>query len=155
MRKTDEPVILSGGNDMLKVLNWDDGNHQGNDGSDSTRAPHIGTPDDYVRAFTAIELSSCERDMLRAHAKAPGREITGLTLANTVGHFGCRIGNKKYGRLAAKVATAAGLPICATDVSDYLAAIFTLADGKQSDGEDWHWVMHDNVAKALEQAGMV
>ena len=155
MRKTDEPVILSGGNDMLKVLNRDDGDDQGDDGSDRTRAPHIGTPEDYVRAFAAIELSSCERDMLRAHAKAPGREITGLDLANTVGHFGCRIGNKKYGRLAAKVATAAGLPTCVTDVSDYLAAIFTLADGQQSDGEDWVWVMHETAAEALKEARII
>ncbi|MBX2832781.1 MAG: hypothetical protein KTR23_16780 [Rhodospirillales bacterium] len=140
---------------MLKVMNWDDADHQGNDVSDTARAAHIGTTEDYVRAFTTIVLSTCERDMLRAHAKAPGRKITGLSLANTVGHFGSRMGNKKYGRLAAKVATAAGLPMCQTDVSDYLAAIFTLAEGKQSDGEDWDWVMHDNVAKALEQAGMV
>lgn len=50
--------------------------------------------------------------------------------------------HKKYGRLAGKIATAAGLPVCKSDVSDYLAAIFTLADGKQSTGEDWQWVMH-------------
>ncbi|MBC05107.1 hypothetical protein [Thalassospira sp.] len=138
---------------MLKVITWDDADHQTQD--NANLAPHIGRPEDYVRALAEIEMSSCERDMLRAHANAPGRKITGLKLAETVGHFGCRIGNKKYGRLAAKIATAAGLPMCKTDVSDYLAAIFTLADGTQSDGEDWTWVMHDNVVRALEDAGMV
>jgi hypothetical protein len=122
---------------------------------DEVKAPHIGAVGDYVKALSAMDLSSCERDMLRAHAKAPGYEITGLKLAETVGHFGCRIGHKKYGRLAAKIATMAGLPICQTDVSDYLAAIFTLADGKQSDGEDWNWTMHEPVVAALKQLVMV
>ena len=129
---------------MLKVMDWDD-----------IKAPHIGAVEDYVKALSVIELSSCERDMLRAHAKAPGRKITGLKLAETVGHFGCRMGHKKYGRLAAKIATAAGLPACQTDVSDYLAAIFTLADGVQSDGEDWNWTMHEPVVDALRQLGIV
>ncbi|WP_417830377.1 hypothetical protein [Thalassospira sp.] len=138
---------------MLKMITWDDADHQTQ--NDASRAPHIGRPEDYARALGEIEMSSCERDMLRAHAKAPGRKITGLKLAETVGHFGCRIGNKKYGRLAAKIAAAADLPMCKTDVSDYLAAIFTLAEGTQSDGEDWTWGMHDNVARALEDAGIV
>ena len=138
---------------MLEMINRDDVAHQ--PCGDTATTPHIGRPEDYVRALGEIEMSSCERDMLRAHAKAPDRTITGLKLAETVGHFGCRIGNKKYGRLAAKIATAANLPMCKTDVSDYLAAIFTLADGTQGDGEDWTWVMHDNVVKALEDADMV
>ncbi|MHC8495179.1 hypothetical protein ACTU44_21000 [Thalassospira sp. SM2505] len=140
---------------MLKVMDRDDRKQRARDVSVITGAPHIGQVEDYIRALSTIELSSCERDMLRAHAKAPGREITGLELAETVGHFGCRMGLKKYGRLAAKISTAAGLPICQTDVSDYLAAIFTLADGKQSDGEDWNWVMHEQVACAMENLGLV
>ena len=139
---------------MLKVMNWDDTDHQGSETSVTSRAAHIGQVEDYVKALGAIELSSCERDMLRAHARAPGREITGLKLAETVGHFGCRIGHKKYGRLAGKIATAAGLPVCKSDVSDYLAAIFTLADGKQSAGEDWQWVMHAPLADALKKLGI-
>ncbi|NIY76613.1 hypothetical protein HED22_13260 [Thalassospira sp. HF15] len=138
---------------MLELIDRDDAERGTK--ADTVLAPHIGQPEDYVRALSAIEMSSCERDMLRAHANAPGRKITGLKLAETVGYFGCRIGNKKYGRLAAKIATAANLPMCKTDVSDYLAAIFTLADGTQSDGEDWTWVMHDNVARALEDSGLV
>ncbi|KZC98537.1 MULTISPECIES: hypothetical protein [unclassified Thalassospira] len=136
---------------MFEMISRDDANHQ----TQKDTAPHIGRPEDYVRALAEIEMSSCERDMLRAHVKAPGRKITGLKLAETVGHFGCRIGNKKYGRLAAKIAAAADLPTCKSDVSDYLAAIFTLAEGTQSDGEDWTWVMHDNVARALADAGIV
>lgn len=119
------------------------------------KPPHIGHPEDYVRALAMIDLSSCERDMLRAHATAPGREITGLELARAAGHFGARIGNRKYGRLARKLSEAAGLPMCDSDVSDYLAAIFTLADGHQSDNEDWCWIMHDNVVKALSQARII
>ncbi|WP_033068073.1 hypothetical protein [Thalassospira australica] len=138
---------------MLKSLNWDDANDQKNTASSDGR--HIGQTEDYVRALSEIEISSCERDMLRVHAMAPGREITGLTLANTVGHFGARIGNKKYGRLARKISAAAGLPICDSDVSDYLAAIFTLADGRQSDGEDWVWVMHQEVADALKEVRII
>ncbi|MCC9624620.1 hypothetical protein LPB41_23300 [Thalassospira sp. MA62] len=118
-------------------------------------APYIGDRDDYIRAFAQLEISSCERDMLRAHAKAPDRTITGEKLAKVVGHFGSRIGNKKYGRLAAKISTAAGLPQCRSDVSDYLAAIFTLANGQQCDGEDWQWTMHGNVVDALRKAGIV
>lgn len=140
---------------MLKAMNWDDTDERGQVRATKSPAPHIGQPEDYLRAFAKIDLSSCERDMLRAHANAPGRVITGLTLANTVGHFGCRMGNKKYGRLAAKVASAADLPMCKSDVSDYLAAIFTLADGNQLDSEDWRWEMHENVAIALEKADMV
>ncbi|WP_339858441.1 hypothetical protein [Thalassospira alkalitolerans] len=117
--------------------------------------PHIGRVDDYVRALQAIDISSCERDMLRAHVKAPGREITGDQLAKTIGHFGSRIGNRKYGKLAHKIAVAAELPMCKSDVSDYLAAVFTLADGEQQNSEDWHWVMHDEVAKALKKARIV
>lgn len=138
---------------MLEKINRDDAD-RGTKAA-TVLAPHIGQPEDYVSALDAIEMSSCERDMLRAHAKSPGRRITGLKLAETVGHFGCRIGNKKYGRLAAKISAAANLPMCKTDVSDYLAAIFTLADGTQSDGEDWTWVMHENVVKALEESGLV
>ncbi|BDW94649.1 hypothetical protein MACH10_03340 [Thalassospira tepidiphila] len=138
---------------MFEMINRDDATRTS--GGDTALAPHIGRPEDYVRALAEIEMSSCERDMLRAHAKAPGRTITGLKLAETVGHFGCRIGNKKYGRLAAKISAAADLPMCKSDVSDYLSAIFTLADGTQSDGEDWTWVMHDNVARALADAGIV
>lgn len=117
--------------------------------------PHIGRVDDYVRALKSIEISSCERDMLRAHAKAPGREITGNQLANTIGHFGSRIGNKKYGKLARKIAAAAELPTCKSDVSDYLAAVFTLADGAQQNSEDWHWVMHEEVVEALKKTRIV
>lgn len=116
---------------------------------------HIGQVADYVSALSVIELSSCERDMLRAHAMAPGHEISGLKLARTVGHFGARIGNKKYGRLARKISAAAGLPMCDSDVSDYLAAIFTLAEGTPSEGEDWNWVMHETVADALKEARII
>ncbi|RCK29891.1 hypothetical protein [Thalassospira lucentensis] len=139
---------------MLKVLNWDDGTDRTVD-TNTVDAPHIGQVEDYVNALASIEISSCERDMLRVHANAPGREISGLKLAQTVGHFGARIGNKKYGRLARKISEAAGLPMCDSDVSDYLAAIFTLADGKPTDGEDWTWVMHEAVADGLKEAGVI
>ncbi|WP_417806132.1 hypothetical protein [Thalassospira lucentensis] len=113
--------------------------------------PHIGQVGDYISALTSVDLSSCERDMLRAHAMAPGREISGLDLAHAAGHFGARIGHKKYGRLARKISQAAGLPMCDTDVSDYLAAIFTVAEGQALDGEDWTWVMHAPLVDALKE----
>lgn len=138
---------------MLKSLNGDEANDQKTTASSDRR--HIGQTEDYVRALSEIEISSCERDMLRVHAMASGREITGSTLATTVGHFGARIGNKKYGRLARKISAAAGLPMFNSDVSDYLAAIFTLAEGQQSDGEDWVWVMHPTVAEALEEVRII
>ena len=109
---------------MFELIGRDDANHHTQ--SDTATAPHIGRPEDYVRALAEIEMSSCERDMLRAHARAPGRKSTGTKLAETVGH-----------------------------VSDYLAAIFTVAEGTQGEGEDWTWEMHDNVVKALESSGMV
>jgi hypothetical protein len=120
------------------------------------RAPHVGRVGDYVTALQSIATSSCERDMLRTHARMGDQGMSGEQLATTVGHFGARIGHKKYGRLARKIADAAGLPTCKADVSDYLAAIFTLADGKQdASGEDWRWVMHPELVEAMIRSGMI
>lgn len=116
--------------------------------------PHIGSVSDYKMAFQAIEMTSCERAMLRAHALAPGAEITGDDLAYVSGYFSIRIGLKKYARLAGKVSMAAGLPVFKTGLSDYLAAIHTLAWGAE-EGEDWHWIMHDPVIHALHEVGIV
>ena len=55
---------------MLEMINRDDADHGTK--AATVLAPHIGQPEDYVSALDAIEMSSCERDMLRAHAKSPG-----------------------------------------------------------------------------------
>ncbi len=120
---------------------------------DEARPPYVGSVDQYAAALALVALSSCERDMLRAHLHAPEHRITGSELAAAAGHFGSRIGHKKYGRLGRKIALAAGLPHCKADVSDYLAAIFTLAEGTQMDSEDWHWVLHPSLAHALRLSG--
>ncbi|WP_258549231.1 hypothetical protein [Thalassospira profundimaris] len=119
------------------------------------RPPYVGSVEQYVAALKVVDLSSCERDMLRAHFYAPEQRITGTELAASAGHFGSRIGHKKYGRVGRKIALAAGLPHCPSDVSDYLAAIFTLADGTQMESEDWCWTLHPTVAQALRACGYV
>ncbi|WP_085580125.1 hypothetical protein [Thalassospira mesophila] len=118
------------------------------------RPDYVGSVDQYCKALSVVELSSCERDMLRAHLRAPDHCITGLDLAFAAGHFGPRIGLKKYGRIGRKIAMAAGLPQCQTDVSAYLAAIFSLADGTQMETEDWNWVLHPTLAEALRKSGI-
>lgn len=114
---------------------------------------YVGSVEQYQQALSVAELSSCERDMLRAHLRAPDHCITGLELAFAAGHFGPRIGHKKYGRVGRKIAMAVGLPQCDTDVSDYLAAIFTLAEGSQLEAEDWNWELHPSLAAALAKSG--
>jgi hypothetical protein len=118
------------------------------------RPVYVGSVDQYCAALGCVDLSSCERDMLRAHLRAPHHCITGLDLAFAAGHFGPRIGLKKYGRIGRKIAMAAGLPQCQTDVSEYLAAIFSLADGRQMETGDWHWVLHPTLAAALSKSGI-
>lgn len=120
---------------------------------DGQRPAHVGSVAQYAAALAVVDLSSCERDMLRAHLYAPDHIITGMELAGAAGHFGPRIGHKKYGRVGRKIAQAAGLPHCQADVSDYLAAIFTLAEGTQMESEDWRWVLHPSLAHALRQCG--
>ncbi|WP_073953235.1 hypothetical protein [Thalassospira sp. TSL5-1] len=120
---------------------------------DDARPPYVGSARQYAAALALVDLSSCERDMLRAHLRAPEQRITGTELAAAAGHFGSRIGHKKYGRVGRKIALAAGLPQCQADVSDYLAAIFTLADGTQMESEDWHWGLHPSLAQALRACG--
>jgi predicted HNH restriction endonuclease len=118
------------------------------------KAPYIGTVDDYVGAFQTIKLGEREKRMLHAHAHTEGRTLTATQIANAAGYEGHQQTNSQYGKLARRVAEAAGLArIDGEDGED--AWTFALATGEREEGEHWRWTMHPEVFDALRSLNIV
>lgn len=115
------------------------------------------TVDEIKRGFESIEGSMTEPQMvmLRAHYSSGGRAVTMRELATASGYGDYKIANIQYGTLGKRLLAAIG-----REVPKYKGhPIALLGLGKiverKKFGLEMHLVMHDSVAKALEELGWV
>ncbi|ARA91769.1 HNH endonuclease [Rhodothermaceae bacterium RA] len=110
-------------------------------------SPHTPDAGDYLEALKQVGSRNHYISMLQAHYHAAERTITPKQMAHAVGyaHFGSA--NLHYGILARKVG----------DVLNYHPqpeSLGTLVIFEKRQGE-WHWIMRQEVAHALEMLGWV
>jgi hypothetical protein len=120
------------------------------------RDPHIGTAEEYRRAFRAVEVGDHHAAMLRAHANAPNQTLTATELARSAGYDSFSAANLHYGVLGYRIAGFLELPVPESPERKQPVWTSALADGPDDavpDGQ-WRWVMHPEVLKALRDLGM-
>ena len=110
---------------------------------------------DFKRAFLKIEATlpgSC-RKMLLAHDASPGMAITAERLAIAAGHGEkFKTANLIYGTLAKKISKLIGLPPHPVTRTYMLAKWQGAQKDEKGHGQ---WILHDEVAQALEELGWV
>jgi hypothetical protein len=102
--------------------------------------------EDYVRAFEQARLAPNYVRMLRLHYLAPGREITATGMAQALGYSAHSAANLHYGTLGRLIGEQLGwrpLP------ENPILVLVTFA----RPGEEWHWVLRPEVARAIERLG--
>lgn len=105
-------------------------------------------PDDYVTAFRRVVVAPHQMRMLRTHYHAPSRTLTATQMAKALGYPKYSAANLHYGKLGRLVAEQIGwrpLPE---------QTVFVLVTFEKL-GREWHWIMRQAVARALEQLGWV
>jgi putative restriction endonuclease len=108
----------------------------------------VPSPEKYAAAFRESgSITDSQLRMFRAHYHAPARTVTAKQLAAAVGWSSYSIANSQYGRLARLIAEQLGY-------SPEPERLGTLVLFDQRQGE-WHWLMRDEVAQALEMLGWV
>ena len=109
------------------------------------------TTSEYVTALSSSKVSDGQRTILEAQYHAQERSITSGALADLFGHSTVGPSNSMYGKLARKVAEACGRgPVTSLSPKDgqwwpYLSA------GLYRGGRFVAFVLHDEVAAALEE----
>jgi hypothetical protein len=112
--------------------------------------------DEYVAALAEAAKSELERKLLAIHYAAPDHTITATEMSTAAGHAsaspkgGQSYANRHYGALAAKVGASLGWPGLEQGVRVRVFATFDWPEG-----EECHWVMHPELASALERLGWV
>jgi hypothetical protein len=109
------------------------------------REDHIATVEGYLEALNTQTPSSKEYIMLSAHAAAPDRRMTAQQLADLVGWKRDSSAKANYNKLGQRLAEQLDLDIDATDSQSPIRAIARL------DEETAEWVMHRELAEAVEQ----
>lgn len=112
------------------------------------REAHIGTEEGYLEALTTQSPNKKEYMMLSAHAAAPDRRMTAQELADVVGWKRDTSAKAHYSKLGKRLAEQLDLDIDATDSQSPIRAIARPADDKDT------WIMHEELASALEQYQM-
>ena len=113
----------------------------------SRRDGHIGTVEGYKEMLATQELSKHERVMLLAHRTAEGRRMTAQQLADVAGWKRYSSANLHYGRLGKRIKEQLGLDIREESSHAYTTAIGDYDEATQE------WVMHEELAEALEVLG--
>jgi hypothetical protein len=112
--------------------------------------------DEYVAALAEAAKSELGRRLLAIHYAAPEHTVTATQMSAAAGHAspspkgGQSYANRHYGALAAKVGAALGWPDLEQGVRVRVFATFDWPEG-----EECHWVMHPELAVALERLGWV
>lgn len=109
--------------------------------------------DEYVRGFRVIEskMPDSHRDLLVEHYRAPGLTITATNLAKAVGYKNFRGVNLQYGKLGKRLREA--LRYDGGGQDSYILSYF-IPPGVRGN-TDWLFIMHGEVASALEILGWV
>jgi predicted HNH restriction endonuclease len=107
----------------------------------------------YADALTRLfsQLSDLHRAMLIAHYRAPGHIASARELAEAVGAAGWQVVNSQYGQLGAMLRDT--LDFRTEGQQSYVIASFIPPGGRGND--EWAWVMHPELAAALESLGWV
>jgi 5-methylcytosine-specific restriction protein A len=116
--------------------------------------PPVPATDEYRRALARLGmLSDLHLRLLRAHYFAPEHKATATELAQAVGFDNWRPVNLQYGLLGEKLRVALNYA-----PGDHAQASYSLASfvppGEEANSE-WVWVMHPELAQALETLGWV
>lgn len=104
--------------------------------------------DDYLWAFRTVPPSENQKRMLRAHYNAPEHTITATQLAHALGYKSFAPANLHYGKFAERIRQALrwwhypDIHICIFNTFLYR-------------NDEWHWIMHPELAEALEKLGWV
>ena len=112
------------------------------------REDHIGTVEGYLEALNTQSPNQKEYAMLSAHAAAPERRMTAKQLASLVGWKRDTSAKAHYSKLGKRLAEQLDLDIDSTDSQSPIRAIAKL------DGETDEWVMHRELAEAVDQYSM-
>lgn len=122
----------------------------------SRRLAHVGTADEYRRAFQALSIGRHQAAMLRAHANAADCTLTATELAQAAGYESYEAANAHYGRLGRQVAEF--LDVVPPIDRQRGEPVWTRVLAHDADEEDehghWQWVMHPEVAEALRAMNM-
>lgn len=120
------------------------------------RLAHVGTTDEYQRAFQALSIGRHHAAMLHAHANAADRTLTATELARAAGYESYEAANALYGRLGRQVAEFLDVIPRGDKQRDETVWTMVLADGADQRDEHghWPWVMHPEVAEAFRPLNM-
>jgi hypothetical protein len=112
----------------------------------------------YTAAFESIQdkITDKQMVMLRAHYHSGGRAVTMRELAKASGYGDYKIANLQYGSLAKRLLKTMGLeaPLYRERDPIWLLGIAELVN-RSDFGLEWHFVMRQEVAKALEELEIV
>ena len=97
------------------------------------------------------ELSDRHIELLRAHYRSPGHTATATRLAEAVGYENWRAVNLQYGLLGERLRVA--LDYHVEGQASHVIASFAPPDAEGN--AEWLWVMHPELAQALEELGWV
>lgn len=107
----------------------------------------------YVDALRQLEASihPNHKKLLQAHYAAPDQTMTARELAAAVGYPNHHSVNLQYGQLGERLREL--MAYRGDGQASYVFAAFV--PPRVAGNEEWLWVMHENVARALEQLGWV
>jgi hypothetical protein len=104
----------------------------------------------YRDALSSIRVPQGKQlEFLQAHFNSPGKASTAAELARAVGYENWRPINLHYGKLAAMIGAAAGVP------NPGIGLLVKVVGPKTISNENWILVMRPEFAKALVQAGWI
>ena len=115
--------------------------------------PAVPSVERYKDAFRQLEdsLNDKHMTMLKAHYNAPNHTITATEIAEQVGYTSFRGINSLYGNLAKTIREV--MQYHEPGVRLAVFSFFNKPTGSRA--EHWQLIMHDNVARALEELGWV
>jgi hypothetical protein len=104
--------------------------------------------EEYTSALRSISPSERQKQMLRAHYDAPRHTITATQLARALKYKRSAPANLHYGLFAKRVRQALNW----WHFQDIHICIFNTFSHHHG---EWHWIMHPELAEALEELGWV
>ena len=110
--------------------------------------PDLPTKEQLVLAFRNININERDKQMLAAHYYAPHRTASAKDLALSCGYTSYQVANTQYGRIANKLCS-----FLNRDYSFYIRILAVLCGWSNKGGV--YWIMHPQVAEALEELGWV
>lgn len=118
-----------------------------------SKLPPVPSPESYKEALLRLRYTLPQKhlQMLIAHYHSPNHTVTATQLAKAVGYKSFRAVNLQYGQLGRKLRDI--MEYGAEGPTSYVIASF-LPPGAEGNAE-WLWIMHREVARALEDLNWV